>query len=68
MWRTHWCVPCSHSCEHKLDTEKSQRPHEWGRGTHACATSDERSYCNLGRFRSFRTNSSKIASTCLRYW
>jgi hypothetical protein len=36
MWRTHSCVPCSHSCEHKLDTEKSQLPHEWGRGTQEC--------------------------------
>jgi hypothetical protein len=28
MWRTHSCVPCSHSCEHKLETVISRRRHE----------------------------------------
>jgi hypothetical protein len=26
MWRTHSCVPCSHSCEHKLDRTKASVP------------------------------------------
>jgi hypothetical protein len=25
-WRTHSCVPCSHSCEHKLDRTKASVP------------------------------------------
>jgi hypothetical protein len=31
MWRTHSCVPRSHSCE-----RMAKRPQEWGRGTHEC--------------------------------
>jgi N-acyl-D-amino-acid deacylase len=34
-WRTHSCVPCSHSCEH-LPVQGTGRSHDCERGTHEC--------------------------------
>src|SRR5580704_14829913 len=34
-WRTHSCVPCSHSCEHWY-TVGGKRSHECERGTQEC--------------------------------
>src|ERR1700721_1956122 len=34
-WRTHSCVPCSHSCEHLL-SRGWRRSHECERGTQEC--------------------------------
>src|SRR5450755_4350579 len=45
LWRTHSCVPCSHSCEHKLETVISQRRHECRRGTHECVRHGSSTEC-----------------------
>ena len=38
-WRTHSCVPCSHSCEQRFAIGPRRRSHECERGTlRACAT------------------------------
>jgi hypothetical protein len=36
LWRTHSCVPCSHSCEHVFSPCHKTRSHECERGTLEC--------------------------------